>query len=280
MGIRYYAVSAASISDALDSSSTTDLHTVCYRFVEGVDAEACRPLDDVMVVDEEPSEDAKPTAVGYSSDTNVPPATANAARPSRTYIKQNDIKAEDDVVYGQGNNDPGMSRWCDLCDNVRNEVEEYNSKAHATRIVDTIMNKGGRFIDREYKPTKFYAMSKEDAIELTEQAFHRVPIVDFDPETDVVMGRGGKANRNPANQAWRKNVYSKQPTYRRQNKRSDKTEISREIVRLNYNKGRRFVTDETSVKNRFYLVPEAEAVRKTSQCLRETKSKKRSVSMP
>ena len=257
-------------------SSTTDFLFAYYHFIVigCIGVEANRPNVVRMDVDE-PSVDAKPATV----DTPAAVATASAC-PPRTYIKENDIIAKKDIVCGQGNDHPGMRQWCDLCDNVRKDIDEFNSKARATEIVDIIINKGGRFVGREFKPAKLYVMSKEEAIHLTEEAFRRDPIVDFNPAKDVVMGRGGLANHNPGNQAWRKNVDSMKRKYKGKKKRADKTKISQEIVRTVYNIGGRFVTNEASVKNRFYLVPKPEAVKKTSQCLRETKNKKRAVSRP
>jgi hypothetical protein len=165
-----------------------------------------------------------------------------------------------------------MKRWCDLCDEVCHNVDEHSAK----RIVDTIHKEEGRFIGREYKPAKFYVMSKEEAIKLTEKALSHVYVDDFNENTDryIYFGRGGQSNNNKANVAWRKAIQGQLDKYINVELRVRKKEIATEIVCQAKQEGGEFVTDKDSVKGKYYIVSDKEAIERTKPRFRDTQPNK------
>jgi hypothetical protein len=94
--------------------------------------------------------------------------------------------------------------------------------------------------------------------------------VDRIRDLDILCGRGGKSNHHPGNKKYRQVVSEMKNTYRSTEARKSKTDLSRAIVDMVCEYGGRFVRkDEPS--GRYYVLSKAEARKKTSQALRETK---------
>jgi hypothetical protein len=106
-------------------------------------------------------------------------------------------------------------------------------------------------------------------LELIGQSFGRKHVVEFDPNKDVLKGRGEYTNKNPANTAWRHKCQARSRKYLRTKKRKEKTDISTAIVKSVFDEGGRFLTNENSLKANFYEMSKEAAVKKTSQVLRE-----------
>ncbi|CAB9510450.1 expressed unknown protein [Seminavis robusta] len=90
---------------------------------------------------------------------------------------------------------------------------------------------------------------------------------------DILCGRGGRSNHHPGNKQYRQVVSEMKQYYRETEGKSGKTELSRAIVDHVCDDGQRFVKKDESV-GRYYILSKAEARKKTSQALRETKSLK------
>jgi len=210
------------------------------------------------------------------------------SQSGRDYILEDEIDREKDIVCGQGNEDNGMKCWCDKVDTARDDVNESNIEEIAEGIVDDVINAGGKFVDHHKPKGKgekkmWFKMDKIGAVALTVKALRRIPVQDFDKNNDVVMGRGGGGNNNPGNKVYRGAIDAEVNEHERESafKYGENKNISQSIIQGIYDRGGRFVTDENSVKGRFYLVSskekpvgEREIIKKVSQCLREKMKKK------
>jgi hypothetical protein len=97
--------------------------------------------------------------------------------------------------------------------------------------------------------------------------------VDSILEADVLCGRGGLSNHHPGNKRFRRVVSEMRRTYRSTEAKNHKTDLSRAIVDHVCGYGGRFIKkDEKS--GRYHVLTKAEARKKTSQALRETKELK------
>lgn len=90
---------------------------------------------------------------------------------------------------------------------------------------------------------------------------------------DVLCGRGGKSNHHPGNKRYRQVVAEMKAKYRGTAAKTDKTALSRAIVDYVNGYGGRFIK-KNSKAGKYILLTKAEARKKTSQALRETKELK------
>ena len=90
---------------------------------------------------------------------------------------------------------------------------------------------------------------------------------------DVLCGRGGKSNHHPGNKRYRQVVSEMKNKYRGTSAKTDKTALSRAIVDYVNAYGGRFVK-RVGKNGKWILLTKAEARKKTSQALRETKELK------
>ena len=93
-------------------------------------------------------------------------------------------------------------------------------------------------------------------------------------DLDVISGRGGLSNHHPGNKKFRQVVQEMKVAYRQTETKTLKTDLSRAIVEHICSHGGRFVKKETDGTGRYYVLTKAEARKKTSQALRETKELK------
>jgi len=91
--------------------------------------------------------------------------------------------------------------------------------------------------------------------------------------TDILCGRGGRSNHHPGNKRYRQIVGNIKFAYQHCPAKTLKTDLSRAIVENCYSGGARFIKQD-SKDGRFYVLSKAEARKKTSQALRETKALK------
>lgn len=89
---------------------------------------------------------------------------------------------------------------------------------------------------------------------------------------DVLCGRGGRSNHHPGNKRYRQVVSDMKAMYRTTEAKNLKTDLSRAIVEHVCNYGGRFIKKDDA--GRYYVLTKAEARKKTSQALRETKELK------
>lgn len=90
---------------------------------------------------------------------------------------------------------------------------------------------------------------------------------------DVLCGRGGRSNHHTGNKRYRQVVGNTKFMYQQCPAKTLKTDLSRAIVEHCCAYGARFIKKDEAV-GRFYVLTKAEARKKTSQALRETKSLK------
>jgi predicted DNA-binding protein (UPF0251 family) len=100
-----------------------------------------------------------------------------------------------------------------------------------------------------------------------------IMFIDTIQEWDVLCGRGGRSNHHPGNKRYRHVVSEMKMMYRRSEAKAIKTDLSRAIVEHCCNYGGRFIKND-SKSGRYYVLTKAEARKKTSQALRETKALK------
>lgn len=91
--------------------------------------------------------------------------------------------------------------------------------------------------------------------------------------SNPTLGSGGKSNHWSGNKRYRQVVSEMKAMYKHQDDKSAKTDLSRAIVDYVCNYGGRFLKKE-GVSNSYYVLTRAEARKKTSQALRETKEPK------
>ena len=91
--------------------------------------------------------------------------------------------------------------------------------------------------------------------------------------TDILCGRGGRSNHHPGNKQYRQTVGNIKFAYQQCPAKTLKTDLSRAIVENCYGYGARFIKQDAS-NGRYYVLTKAEARKKTSQALRETKALK------
>jgi hypothetical protein len=89
---------------------------------------------------------------------------------------------------------------------------------------------------------------------------------------DILSERGGKANHHEGNKRYRKVVSEMKKQYRGIEAKTEKTDLSRKIVAHVRNYGGRFL--KKGKDGRYFVMTDAEARKKTSQALRETKQLK------
>jgi hypothetical protein len=97
--------------------------------------------------------------------------------------------------------------------------------------------------------------------------------VDSILEADVLCGRGGLSNHHPGNKRFRRVVSEMKRTYRSTETKNNKTSLSRAIVDHVCNYGGRFIKKDAK-SGRYHVLTKADARKKTSQALRETKELK------
>jgi hypothetical protein len=96
----------------------------------------------------------------------------------------------------------------------------------------------------------------------------RQRVDDYNTATDILLGRGGRTNRNPGNKAYRGVIRPYQADYQSLKRPADKTEFSKEVLRkLREEHNLRFL-DKDSYGH--YLAHSEKARLKISQALRET----------
>lgn len=88
---------------------------------------------------------------------------------------------------------------------------------------------------------------------------------------DVLCGRGGRSNRHPGNQIFRRLVLKMKDKYRIIGCNDAKKDLSMEIVQKIHESGGRFIKMDQET-GKFYLLTLSEARKKTSQALREIRS--------
>ena len=93
-------------------------------------------------------------------------------------------------------------------------------------------------------------------------------------DDDILKGRGGLSNRHVGNKRFRRIVADMKEMYRKMCLKTDKTALSRAIVEYIHAKGGRFLIKETNGQAGWRVMTKAEAQKKTSQALRETKELK------
>lgn len=89
----------------------------------------------------------------------------------------------------------------------------------------------------------------------------------------IIFLAGGKSNHHLGNKRYRQVVSEMKNMYRSTEAKTVKTDLSRAIVDHVCSYGGRFVKKD-SASGRYYLLTKAEARKKTSQALRETKALK------
>lgn len=89
-------------------------------------------------------------------------------------------------------------------------------------------------------------------------------------ENDVLSGRGGKSNHHSGNKRYRQVVAEMKQKYRGTSTKTDKTALSRAIVDYVNGYGGRFLKKDSKL-GKYVVMTKAEARKKTSQALRETK---------
>jgi hypothetical protein len=97
--------------------------------------------------------------------------------------------------------------------------------------------------------------------------------VDEIRESDVLCGRGARSNHNSGNKRYRLVVSEMKASYRTTEAKTRKTDLSRAIVDHVCQYGGRFLKKDSHTGN-YYILTKAEARKKTSQALRETKELK------
>jgi hypothetical protein len=117
--------------------------------------------------------------------------------------------------------------------------------------------------------------NKIESVEQSPSVVEETPIMYIDTiqEWDVLCGRGGRSNHHPGNKRYRHVVSEMKMMYRRSEAKAIKTDLSRAIVEHCCNYGGRFIKND-SKSGRYYVLTKAEARKKTSQALRETKALK------
>jgi hypothetical protein len=96
--------------------------------------------------------------------------------------------------------------------------------------------------------------------------------VDTVDKWDVLSGRGGKANHHTGNKRYRKVVSEMKAMYRATAAKTAKTELSKYVVQYVGEYGGRFLNKDE--EGRYFVMTKAEARKKTSQALRESKQVK------
>lgn len=92
-------------------------------------------------------------------------------------------------------------------------------------------------------------------------------------ELDVLCGRGGKSNHWTGNKRYRQVISSMRRNYRDIETKAAKTDLSAAIVSHVHSYGGRFLRLERTT-GKYYVLSTAEARKKTSQALRESKDPK------
>jgi hypothetical protein len=117
--------------------------------------------------------------------------------------------------------------------------------------------------------------AKAESVDQTPSVEGETPtmFIDTIQEWDVLCGRGGRSNHHPGNKRYRHVVSEMKMMYRRSEAKAIKTDLSRAIVEHCCNYGGRFIKTD-SKSGRYYILTKAEARKKTSQALRETKALK------
>lgn len=122
---------------------------------------------------------------------------------------------------------------------------------------------------------------------------HQRVYIDKVRPTDILCGRGGRSNHHPGNKRYRLIVGNIKYMYQQCPAKTMKTDLSRAIVESCFSYGARFIKlDDSSSssrrnssgrgktdgdndgEDRYYVLSKAEARKKTSQALRETKALK------
>lgn len=92
-------------------------------------------------------------------------------------------------------------------------------------------------------------------------------------DTDILCGRGGKSNHHAGNKRYRQVISDMKLYYRQTEAKTLKTDLSRAIVDHVASYGGRFIKKD-AVTKKYYVLSKAEARKKASQALRETKELK------
>lgn len=111
------------------------------------------------------------------------------------------------------------------------------------------------------------ASSNVESVPITK---HNRIFIDRVQESDILCGRGGKSNHHAGNKRYRQVVCEMKTDYRSTSAKKAKTGLSRAIVDHVCDYGGRFIKKDTP-NGRYYLLSKADARKKTSQALRETK---------
>lgn len=93
------------------------------------------------------------------------------------------------------------------------------------------------------------------------------------PYHDIIVGRGGRSNHHVGNRIWRKQVMKHRPMYQEmpQKQRKDKNDFSTSLVDNFFDSGMQFIRFHTPT-GQYYVIRKEQAIKKTSQALREKKS--------
>ena len=97
--------------------------------------------------------------------------------------------------------------------------------------------------------------------------------VDKVRQEDVMCGRGGRSNHHSGNKRYRQVISDLKMMYRKTEDKTTKTDLSRAIVEHVCHYGGRFIRLDKKV-GRYYILSMADARKKTSQALRDSKELK------
>jgi hypothetical protein len=187
------------------------------------------------------------------------------------------------VATKSTNRGPSTLKGLDLLGSVSNTLNHHSAPAAvssepSSHVIPVVSPPSGSLNKATVKLSVdevAQCASKAESVDQSSSVEGETPtmFIDTIQEWDVLCGRGGRSNHHPGNKRYRHVVSEMKMMYRRSEAKAIKTDLSRAIVEHCCNYGGRFIKTD-SKSGRYYILTKAEARKKTSQALRETKALK------
>ena len=174
--------------------------------------------------------------------------------------------------WGESNSSDGNVTYFGIVERNLSRYADASSverKAIALKVVEEVINKGGRFLKKDRKSNRCYLADNRAVLrKVSEDLEPKIYIMDGINAHDVLCGQGGKSNNHEGNVEYLSCVGRNRPYYATASPK-EKTVIAQEVMKEIASIGGRFLKKDKKV-NRWYLAGDRAVWDKVLQALRDT----------
>jgi hypothetical protein len=173
--------------------------------------------------------------------------------------------------WGESNSSDGNVTYFGIVERNLSRYADASSverKAIALKVVEEVINKGGRFLKKDRKSNRCYLADNRAVLrKVSEDLEPKIYIVDGINADDVLCGQGGESNNHEGNVQYLTCVGRNRPDYATASP-TKKTAIALEVMKEVVDMGGRFLKKDKKA-NRWYLASDRAVRNKVTQALRD-----------